>query len=73
MGTNDTLLTWIESKPGPFTARTQDAVWDAAWKNFNEGETGGLTNELLFSVQMMQAGFGIRALAVGGYALDKVT
>ncbi len=67
------LRIWIESKPGPFTGRTHDAVWDMAWRNFNEGPTGGLTNELLFSVHLQQAGFGIRALAVGGYALDKVT
>lgn len=67
------LREWLESRPGPFVGRTPTSVWEVAWRNFNEGETGGLTNELLFSVHLQQAGFGIRALAVGGYALDKVT
>ena len=67
------LATWVASKPGPFAGHTHDAVWDMAWRNFNEGPTGGLTNELLFSVHLQQAGFGVRALAIGGHALDKVT
>ena len=44
-----------------------------AWANFNEGPTGGLDNLVLFMTQMMEAGYGIRAFAVGGYALDRVT
>ena len=67
------IKNWLESRPGPFTGRTHDAVWDMAWKNFNQGPTGGFDNELLFAVHLQQAGFGIRALAVGGYALDRVT
>jgi len=67
------LAKWIESKPGPFTGRTPNSVWEAAWRNFNEGETGGFNNELMFSVHLQQAGFGVRALAIGGHALDKVT
>ena len=53
--------------------RRQDAKREAAWRNFNEGETGELNNELMFSVYLQQAGFGIRALAIGGHALDRVT
>ena len=41
--------------------------------NFCDGPTGGITSELIFSVRLQQAGFGIRALTIGGYALDKVT
>ena len=70
---NRELAAWIRGRSGPFAGRTHDAVWDMAWKNFNEDETGGLTNELMFSVHLQQAGFGIRALAVGGYALDRMT
>ena len=67
------LATWIALKPGPFSGRTQDSVWDMAWMNFNEGPTGGLDNEVLFITHMMRAGFGTRALVIGGYAMDRVT
>ncbi len=67
------LASWIASKPGPFAARTPDSVWASAWRNFNEGETGGITVQLDFMLRLGQAGFGILALAAGGYALDKVT
>ncbi len=70
---NTELKNWIEGKPGPFAGRTHDEVWNQAWRNFNEGPTGGLDNEVLFRTQMMQAGYGIRALAIGGFALDRVT
>ena len=64
------LATWVASKPGPFAGRTHDAVWDMAWRNFNEGPTGGLTNELLFSVHLQQAGFGVRASPQVGRMVD---
>ena len=67
------LATWIASKPGPFTGRTQDSVWDMAWANFNEGPTGGITVQLDFMLRLQQQGIGIRHLAIGGYALDRVT
>ncbi len=67
------IRNWLVSKPGPFAGRTHDAVWDMAWKNFCTGPTGGFNNELMFSVYLQQAGYGIRALAVGGYAMDRVT
>ncbi len=67
------LATWVASKPGPFTGRTHDDVWDAAWKNFCAGPTGGIDGQLIFMVDLQQAGFGIRVLAIGGYALDRVT
>ncbi len=67
------IRNWLVSKPGPFVARTHDDVWAMAWKNFCTGPTGGFHNYLMFSVHLQQAGFGIRALAVGGYALDRVT
>ena len=44
-----------------------------AWKNFRAGPTGGLDNEMMYRHSLMVAGFGIRALIIGGYALDKVT
>ena len=67
------LKDWLKSKPGPFVGRTHDAVWETAWRNFCAGPTGRLTNDLMFSVYLQQAGYGIRSLAVGGYALDRVT
>ena len=67
------LGTWVASKPGPFVARTEGAVWRMAWANFNEGATGGLHVEFDFQIRLQQAGFGIRALAVGGYAMDRLT
>ncbi len=67
------LATWIRGKPGPFAGRTHDGVWLLAWRNFNEGPTGQANSQLIFMVDLQQAGFGIRALAVGGYALDRVT
>ena len=70
---NKELAAWIRGRPGPFAGRTHEAVWDMAWRNFNAGPTGGLNNELLFSVLLQQAGYGIRALVAGGYALDRVT
>ena len=54
-------------------ARTENAVWRLAWVNFNQGDTGTVYLELDFMIRLQQAGYGIRALAVGGYALDKVT
>ena len=67
------LATWVASKPGPFSGRTHDAVWDMAWANFNEGPTGQANSQLIFMVDLQRAGFGIRPLAIGGYALDRVT
>ena len=67
------LGTWMASKPGPFVARTESAVWSLAWANFNTGDTGGVHLELDFMIRLQKAGYGIRALAVGGYAFDKVT
>ncbi len=70
MGTNDTLLTWIESKPGPFTARTPDSVWDAAWANFNEGPTGQIDGQLIFMLRLGEVGIDVRPTGLGGYVLD---
>ena len=67
------LATWVASKPGPFVARTEGAVWRQAWANFNEGDTGGLNVELDFMIRLQTAGYGVRALAVGGYAMDRLT
>jgi hypothetical protein len=67
------LKNWLTSKPGPFTGRTHDAVWEMAWRNFNEGPTGGINSQLNFMMRLQQAGYGIRALAVGGYAMDRVS
>jgi len=66
------IETWIESKPGPFAGRTHDAVWDMAWANFNEGPTGQIDGQLIFMVDLQRAGYEIRTLAIGGYALDRV-
>lgn len=70
---NKELATWTEGRPGPFSGRTPDSVWNAAWRNFNEGPTGQIDGQLTFMLRLQQAGFGIRALAVGDYALDRVT
>lgn len=67
------LATWLESKPGPFVGRTPESVWRQAWKNFNEGETGRIDGLLDFMIRLGDAGFDVRAFAIGGYALDKVT
>ncbi len=65
------LATWVASKPGPFVARTEGEVWRQAWANFNDGPTGGIDRELQFMIRLGQAGYGVRALAVGGYAMDR--
>ena len=70
--TNPAILNWIESKPGPFVARTQDAVWRLAWQNFNEGPVGRVDTELGFMMAVGDAGFEVRTLAIGGCVLDKV-
>ncbi len=44
-----------------------------AWANLNDGPTGGVTQELQFMIRLGQAGYGVRALAVGGYAMDQLT
>ena len=67
------LATWVESRPGPFVARTEGEVWRQAWKNFNDGDTGGIHVELDFMLRLQKAGYGVRALAVGGYAMDRLT
>ena len=67
------IKNWLAGTPGPFVARTPNEVWDAAWHNFNQGETGGIYVQLDFMLRLGQAGFGIRHLAVGGHALDRVT
>ena len=67
------LGTWVRSKPGPFAARTEGEVWRMAWANFCDGATGGPDVEFDFMIRLQTAGYGVRALAVGGYAMDKVT
>ncbi len=71
--TMNALATWVESRPGPFVARTEGEVWRQAWANFCDGPTGGVTQEFQFMIRLGQAGYCVRALAVGGYALDRVT
>ena len=44
-----------------------------AWANFCDGATGGPDVEFDFMIRLQTAGYGVRALAVGGYAMDKVT
>ena len=67
------IKNWLTSMPGPITGRSHDDVWEMAWKSFCAGPTGGFHNTILFMVHLQQAGFGIRALGAGGFALDKVT
>lgn len=64
------IETWIASKPGPFTGRTPDSVWTLAWRNFNEGPTGGINNELGFMMAVGDAGVEVRPTTLGGYILD---
>lgn len=65
---------WVASKPGPFVARTEQAMWNKAWKNFCEGgDTSGFRGQLDFMLRLGQAGFGARGLVPGGFAFDKVT
>ncbi len=66
------LATWVASKPGPFAGRTHDAVWDMAWRNFNEGPTGGINSELRFMMRLGEAGIDVRPTCLGGYILDSL-
>ena len=61
---------WIRSKPGPFAARTQEAVWDMAWANFSKDHPSSIDGDFLFRGHLMDEGFNIRHLIIGGYALD---
>ena len=70
---NKELAAWIRGRPGPFSGRTHDAVWEMAWRNFCAGPTGGFDNELLFAVHLQEAGYGVRALKIGGFTMDEVT
>ena len=70
--TNSALATWVASKPGPFSGRTPDAVWNAAWANFNEGLTGQINSQLDFMIRLGQAGIDVRPTTLGGYVLDRV-
>ncbi len=65
------LATWIESKPGPFSGRTHDDVWDMAWKNFCAGPTGGLANRVKFMMHLGETGIDVRPTALGGYVLER--
>ena len=67
------LASWIASKPGPFTGRTHDDVWDAAWKNFCAGPTGGIDGQLIFMLRLGEAGIDVRPTGLGGYILDSKT
>ncbi len=69
----NTLATWVASKPGPFTGRTQDSVWDMAWANFNEGVTGQITRQLDFMMRLGEVGINVRPTGLGGYVLDSKT
>ena len=70
---NRELATWIASKPGPFSGRTQDSVWDMAWRNFNEGPTGGIDSQLDFMMRLGEVGIDVRPTGLGGYVLDSKT
>ena len=67
------LATWVASKPGPFAGRTHDDVWDMAWRNFNEGPTGGLANQVKFMMHLGEAGIDVHPTGLGGYVLDSKT
>lgn len=67
------LKDWVASRPGPLSGRTHDEVWDMAWRNFRAGPTGNLDNEMMFRHTLIMEGYGVRALAVGGFALDRVS
>ena len=61
---------WIRSKPGPFAARTQEDVWRLAWQNFGRDHPSSIDGDFLFRGHLMDEGFNIRHLIIGGYALD---
>ena len=64
---------WIESKPGPFVARTEKATLNKAWRNFNDGDTGQIHSQLDFLIQLGEAEIELKATGLGGYCLQRVT
>ena len=63
----------INCKPGPFTARTANAVWRAAWENFCDGaNNGGSETQLEFILLVWDAGLDVRPTTLGGYIMDVI-
>lgn len=61
---------WVQSRPGPFAARTSAQVWDAALKNFHD--CGFNSDGLLdFMMRVSDAGFDAHPTIFGGYIMDR--
>ena len=64
------LIRWIELKPGPFAARTQDACYQLAFDNFEAcGDTGSLHNPMAFIIALGAVGCGAMETPFGGFVL----
>ena len=69
MANRSELADWVYGLPGPFSGRTIDSVWNAAWRNFNEGMTGQCHSQLGFMIALGKAGIDVRPTGLGGYVL----
>ena len=63
---------WLAERPGPFAARTVDAVWREAYTNFMDGPARGrIDGKLDFLMACSEAGVDVRRTGVGGYVLAR--
>ena len=65
------LAIWVKRKPGPFVARTENAVWRQAWANFCDGRQGGIELQLDFMMRLSEAGIDVRPTTLGRFVLDR--
>ena len=66
-----TIIAWLNQRPGPFAARTEESVMKAAWANFNEGRVGSIETLLEFRFDLGKAKVRPRQTLLGGWVLDR--
>lgn len=65
------IIAWLNQRPGPFAARTEESVMKAAWANFNEGRVSSIEILLGFRFDLGKAKVRPRQTLLGGWVLDR--
>ena len=63
---------FLEQLPGPWAARSPDAVMVDAWTDFCKHDRGGITTRLEFALALYDLNVDVVSTGVGGFVLAKI-
>ncbi|MEX0922114.1 MAG: hypothetical protein WDZ84_05010 [Rhodovibrionaceae bacterium] len=71
--TDQDVRAWLSRRPGLFERDTENRCWRAAFDHFADGRGLSEIEYFEFMSACENAGFDVRATALGGYVLDAST